>query len=291
MRHGFGVVCITGAIAISFGSPLARAGSNAAIQKHCFWRVTNAKAPFYLLGSVHSLLPSDYDRSATIEKAIQQSQQIFFEIDPKDHDLFAQKLTAAAKLPNGQTIAARITPRACDNLRSMTTSGSDQWRHMYPWAVAMLLQDSRLQGVTYTYGVDHYVAEKARRYSKTMHGLETVDEHVGVFSQMQDADGEAYLLQAMRHAKDAPRRYRQDVAAWRAGDTNRLYSLQAREAREAPGVWWRLLDERNAKWLPKIEAAIDSGTPTLVVAGVLHFVGPHSLLALLEQRGYRIEQL
>jgi hypothetical protein len=259
--------------------------------KHCLWRVTNAKGPFYLLGSVHSLLPSDYDKSSVIENAVKQSQQIFFEIDPKDHELFAQNLRTAAKLPNGQTISRKITPRTCDHLRTMTTSGGDAWRHLYPWAIAMLLQDSRLHGVTYEYGIDHYVAEKARRYGKSTRGLETVDEHVGVFSQMQDADAEAYLLQAIGRAKEGPRRYRQDVAAWKIGDANKLYALHASEAKEAPKVWSRLLDERNARWLSKIETAIDSGTPTLVVAGALHFVGPHSLLVLLERHGYIIEQL
>ena len=39
------------------------------------------------------------------------------------------------------------------------------------------------------------------------------------------------------------------------------------EMKEAPTVWWRLLDRRNARWIPRIEAAIESGKPTLVVAG------------------------
>jgi hypothetical protein len=39
------------------------------------------------------------------------------------------------------------------------------------------------------------------------------------------------------------------------------------------------------------EAAIKSGTPTLVVAGALHFSGPRSVIARLQKRGYKIEQL
>ena len=49
--------------------------------KHCLWRITNAPAPFYLLGSVHALQPSDYHRTPVIEEAINQSQQFFFEFD------------------------------------------------------------------------------------------------------------------------------------------------------------------------------------------------------------------
>jgi uncharacterized protein len=67
--------------------------------------------------------------------------------------------------------------------------------------------------------------------------------------------------------------------------------MHVRRMKEAPTVWWRLLDRRNAKWIPKLEAVIKSGTPTLVVAGALHFSGPHSVIALLQKRGYKIEQL
>jgi uncharacterized protein len=82
-----------------------------------------------------------------------------------------------------------------------------------------------------------------------------------------------------------------DVTAWKSGDTNRLYAMHVRRMQEAPTVWWRVLDRRNAKWIPRLEAAIKSGTPTLVVAGALHFSGPHSVIALLQKRGYKIEQL
>lgn len=99
------------------------------------------------------------------------------------------------------------------------------------------------------------------------------------------------MLQAIVHAREAPQRFRQNVAAWKVGDTKRLYALHTGEMKEAPTVWWRLLDQRNARWIPRIEAAIKSGKPTLVVAGALHFAGPRGVLALLEQRGYKIEQL
>jgi uncharacterized protein YbaP (TraB family) len=71
----------------------------AASAKHCLWRVTNARAPFYLLGSVHALQRSDYEKALAVEEAIKQSQLTLFEVDPKEDQTFAQKLGAAARLP------------------------------------------------------------------------------------------------------------------------------------------------------------------------------------------------
>ena len=278
------------AIVFVFVSGLA-AAEVAASAKHCLWRVTNARAPFYLLGSVHSLQRSDYEKALAVEEAIKQSQLILFEVDPKEDQTFAKKLVEAARLPRGEQIRGKISPKTYNYLRKITINGMAEWQHLYPWAIAMLLDYPTLRGVSSTYGVDNHVAQMARRYSKRTGGVETVDEHVHVFSDMHMIEGEVYLLQAMIHAAEASQQFRLDVAAWKSGDTNRLYAMHVRRMKEAPTIWWRLLDQRNAKWIPRLEAAIKSGTPTLVVAGALHFSGPRSVIALLQKRGYKIEQL
>ena len=278
------------AIVFIFVSSLA-AAEVAPSAKHCLWRVTNARAPFYLLGSVHSLQRSDYEKALAVEEAIKQSQLILFEVDPKENQTFAKKLGEAARLPRGEQIRGKISPKTYNYLRKITINGMAEWQHLYPWAIAMLLDYPTLRGVSSIYGVDNHVAQMARRYSKRTGGVETVDEHVHVFSDMHMIEGEVYLLEALIHAAEASQQFRLDVAAWKSGDTNRLYAMHVRRMKEAPTIWWRLLDQRNAKWIPRLEAAIKSGTPTLVVAGALHFSGPRSVIALLQKRGYKIEQL
>jgi uncharacterized protein len=120
--------------------------------------------------------------------------------------------------------------------------------------------------------------------------LKARDEHVRVFSDMHMIEGEVYLLQALVHAPEAQKRFQLDVAAWKSGDTNRLYAIHAKEMKEAPTVWWRL-DRRNANWVPRLDSALKSGIPALVVAGALHFSGPRSVIARLQKCGYKIEQL
>jgi len=105
-------------------------------------------------------------------------------------------------------------------------------------------------------------------------------------------EGEVVLLEALVDAGEAPQRYQQEIAAWKQRDTNRLYGIYHGRMKEAPTVWWRLLDRRNAKWVPRIEAALKSRQPTMIVPGALHFSGPRSVLVLLQQqRGCKIEQL
>ncbi len=288
-KSSIAVSIVLGEILIAISS--LQAAETGSTGKHCLWRISNARAPFYLLGSVHALQRTDYQRVPGIEEAIKQSQQVFFEVDPKEDEVFAKKLSETARLPRGQQIIGKVSPKTYNYLRKISLNGMNEWQHLHPWAVAMLLDYPKLQGVSYMYGVDHYVAERARHYSKTTGGLETADEHIRVFSDMHEIEGEVYLLQALVHAAEAAQQYQANVAAWQSGNTNRLYAMHVRQMKEAPTVWWRLLDRRNANWVPRIEAAIKSGKPTLVVAGALHFSGPRSVIALLQKRGYVIEQL
>ena len=260
--------------------------------KHCLWRVTGTRAPVYLLGSIHSLRAGDYPLAPVIEDAVKQSQEFWFEVDPRRDDLFAKKIVAAAKYPNGVQIKGRINPKTYAYLQKITQGGMNVWQHVKPWAIAaFLLRHPGYERLSYAYGIDNHIAEEAKHRGRPVGGMESIDEHVRVFSDMQEIEGEVFLLQTLVYADEGPKRFAESVAAWKTGDVDHLYEMDLPQIKEAPTVWWRLLDRRNARWIPRIETVIKSGRPSMIVAGCLHFPGPHGVLALLKARGYKIEQL
>jgi uncharacterized protein len=280
-----GLACLIGS-AVS-GAQTSQTG------KHCLWRVTNARAPFYLLGSIHGLRLSDYRLAPAIENAIQQSHQFWFEIDPRRNDLFTKKIAQAARYPRGTSIRDKIDPKTYAFLTRITRGGQMRvWQNMKPWAIALLLvHNPGLAGISHAVGADHHIFEVARARSCPVGGLVSMDEHVRVFADMSDMESEVFLLQTLIYADEAAKRFPEEVAAWRSGNTEHLYEMELPQMQEAPSVWWRILERRNARWIPRIETEIKSGIPTMIVAGALHFCGPHGVIALLEKRGYKIEQL
>ena len=284
------IAFVTGLLVITTG---ACAAQNPTSGKHCLWRVTNARAPFYLLGTMHSLRLSDWKFSPGIEEAIRQSHQFWFEIDPNRGDLFTRKITAAARYPRGTLIKDKIDPKTYAFLVKITPGGQLRvWQELKPWALALfLLRDSRYHSFGAGFGADAHVFEEAKMRSCPVGGIETMDEHVRVFSDMNDMESEVFLLQTLIYADEDAKNVSQSVAEWRAGDCDQIYSAILPRMKEAPSVWWRILDHRNAMWIPRIETEIKTGIPTMIVAGALHFCGPHGVIALLEKRGYKIEQL
>src|SRR5947208_4234647 len=85
--------------------------------KCCVWRVTNAKAPFYLVGSIHALSKKDYPLPTPYEIALKQSNRLIFEFDPSRHAEFEKKFESAAKYPPGQDIRSKINPELLAWLR------------------------------------------------------------------------------------------------------------------------------------------------------------------------------
>src|SRR5947208_5891825 len=76
--------------------------------KCCVWRVTNAKAPFYLVGSIHALSKKDYPLPAPYELALKNSRRFLFEFDPSRHVEFEKKFETAGNYLRGQDIGSKI---------------------------------------------------------------------------------------------------------------------------------------------------------------------------------------
>src|SRR6266487_180347 len=97
--------------------------------KCCVWQVTNAKAPFYLVGSIHALSKKDYPLPAPYEIALRDARRLLFEFDPTQHAEFERKFEAAGKYPPGQDIRSKIHPELLAWLRrNVLTVNADHRR-------------------------------------------------------------------------------------------------------------------------------------------------------------------
>ena len=260
--------------------------------KHFLWRVTNAPAPFYLLGSFHALRGSDYPLGSVIDGAIGQCKRFVFEFDVQHADEagFDGKMRKAATYPRGTTLKQKVQPQTYAYIQKIAKIRASEYDHLKPWVLAYMVGNPLFRGVYTYYGVEGYALRKSG--SHDIWGLETVAEHIHVLSDMTDVEGEVFLLQTLVYADREGKHFPDEVAAWKSGDTERLVQMGAAKDREAPFLTWRLIDHRNQNWIPKIETAIKEGKkPTMVIVGARHLCGPHNVIGMLQARGYKLEQL
>ncbi|MGE5209113.1 MAG: TraB/GumN family protein [Alphaproteobacteria bacterium] len=272
----------------------------------CVWRVTNAKAPFYLVGSIHALSKKDYPLPEPYELALKDSNRFVFEFDPTRHVEFQKKFEAAAKYPRGQDIRSKISPELLawlrKNMFTVMPEGRDgngervenfdsQLRYKPWWIAQHLATPAAYSKTSASHGLDNYFVDHAMKTGKEIAGLESVNEHVAVMGGLSDRDGEFMLQDALDQPNNGAKEFSRMYKAWRKGDTNALWAGDAHLRERAPRIAARFVDDRNAKWISRIEAELRTGKPTAIVAGALHFSGPRSVIVLLQKHGYLIEQL
>src|SRR5439155_17393946 len=184
----------------------------------CVWRVTNAEAPFYLVGSVHALSRKDYPLPVPYEIALKDARRLLFEFDPTQHAEFEKKFERAAKYPPGQDIRSKIHPDLLAWLRENITTANDSPRHgkrpragsfdsglgYKPWWIAQhLVGPATYSNGSASHGLDDYFVASAKRSGKEIAGLESVDEHVAVLAGLSDRDGEIILRNALAPRKNS----------------------------------------------------------------------------------------
>ena len=84
------------------------------------------------------------------------------------------------------------------------------------------------------------------------------------------------------------------VQAWRTGDTAGMEATATRAVREHPELRpliEALVYQRNAAMARQVADFLKTSKTRFVVVGSLHLVGDRSILKLLAEKGYRIEQL
>ena len=155
----------------------------------------------------------------------------------------------------------------------------------------MLLFDLRKLGFQPDRGVEQYVLARARGAGKEIVGLETLEFQIGLFDALPPEQQQAMLEQTLDEIDEGAEVLSKMVAAWRAGELESLSSELLEDFGDFPGLYEKLVTDRNNAWVPKLEWLLTDGQHHLVVVGALHLVGPDNVIELLEERGLKAERL
>lgn len=266
-------------------------------QRTCLWVVEAGAGRVFLLGSIHVLRQDSYPLPAAIEAAYAASRTVVFETDiDRMQDPRAQsRMLELGTYPQGQTLFAALgtdTRRRLEQKLEAAGVPPQGVANLKPWMVALTLASLEFQRLGFDpgIGVDMHFHQRAKADGKRVVGLETVEQQLQVFAALDAAGQEALLVETLQELDHLPRMSAEILAFWRSGDTAGLHGLLFKTIDQYPLIRDRVLTERNRAWLPRIEELIRAGEPALVVVGAMHLIGPGSIIELLQQKGYGVEQ-
>lgn len=284
---------VTGVAAPTAGRAQVLPGSS----KTSLWAIPTAGGAVYLMGSIHFMRAEDYPLPPAMDAAYAASHAVIFETDIglMQAPRVQARMLELGMLPAGRsafdTLDPQIRRRLEDKLAEIGVPG-EAVAGFRPWMVALTLSSLEFQrlGFDPNLGVDLHYFNQAKADRKRIAGLETVEFQLQLLAGMNAAAEEAFLTLTLQDLAQVPEFASRMVGLWRSGDAEGLQELLFKTIDQHPDVRNRMLAQRNRVWAGKIEELIRQAEPVLVIVGVMHLIGPGSVVELLQARGYRVEQ-
>lgn len=266
------------------------------------WKVSSGANSMYLLGSFHLLKPTDYPLAPSVDAALADAQQLYFEVSPQEMESadLADKMNRTALRTDGRTLQQALPPKAWAGLRAYAAKAGmplEPLQPFKPWFVALALTLAEFQklGFSPALGLDQHLMQAAARSQKPAWGLETADAQIQMLDSMDAAIQGDFLAETLLDLQDMPGQTDTLHRAWREGDAKGLERESMADLRARfPALYTRLIVDRNRAWLPQLQDLLDGKKPggrALVVVGALHLVGRDGVVRMLADKGYRVERL
>ncbi|MBV2130283.1 TraB/GumN family protein [Arsukibacterium indicum] len=278
---------------------LATACSSASVlAETSMWKVSKGDDYLYVGGTVHFLPESAFPLPAEFDAAYQATDTLVLEVKmPDPTDVAAQTaLLQAMAYSDGRSLAKVLSPEVYQQVSDYFAPYGVQLQQLdgyKPGFIALqMLAIEMMKAKMAGEGVDSYFDKRAQADGKAMAYLETVESQLNLLANMGEGYEDAFMKINLEQFADFESYFAEMIAAWRAGDMNKLNKLAVEPARQLdPVLYQALFVERNNAWLPQIEQMFGNDSKELVLVGGGHLAGDDSVLALLQQAGYLVEQV
>ena len=272
-------------------------GAAAQTGRSFLWKVQSGTNVMYLAGSVHALTVDAYPLNPAYQRAFEASSTLVEEIDLAEADPLTGGLGLLAKgmYTDGRTfntVVSKETAALVAEKLKGTPLALELIQPMKPWMVMLMLEalGAQTAGLDPQLGLDKHFYDLANEKGKQVIGLETAESQMDRFDKMPERMQEQMLRSELEEMETEQSSLRSILTAWQNGDAATIEKMLLGSFSDNPAAYNSLITERNRNWMPQLETCLKRPSPCFVVVGAAHVVGPQGLLAMLQQRGYKVEQ-
>lgn len=275
------------------------------VNAQLLWKVSGngLTQPSYIMGTHHLAPLTIKDSIAGIQKALDETQQVYGELKMSDIQAPAtmQAMQKMMMIQSDTTLVSLLTPEEYETANKFCKENL-----MMDLAVAPKLKPAFLlnNAVVVTYmkhvggfnpqeQLDTYFQTQAIQKGKKVEGLETPEFQFNLLYNAASLQRQAQQLMCiLNNIDEGVELLKRVTIAYMKQDLEAM--LKENDKRDGtqcdplPGENEAMLDNRNRAWADKLPA-IMKVTPTFVAVGALHLPGEEGLLNLLKKQGYKVE--
>ena len=260
----------------------------------------------YFLGTTHVLPPGINWQTSDMQALFAKSEELVLEVSDADSEAQSaemEKLFLERKRgPDSKILADLIWPENRAEFRkwarelAVTARELDAiplWQMTFIYEYGLAFE----AGATSEDGVESVLTKIYTDAGKPIGSIETAMSGLTGLSELSDEEQIAPfngILYERRYALGDAAESEADAfareKAWAEGEVTE-FDFGDEKALMKDGTYRVLIYDRNVQWTDWIVARMDRPGHLLLAVGSAHLSGPHSVLRLLEKKGYRVERL
>lgn len=253
------------------------------------WVVKDADTTIYLFGTVHVLKPGLSWFDEGVKAAFDKSDEIVLEMVLPEPAEVQKVMMPLVVDPDGPPLPQKLHANKRDAYTAVLTklgvppTGFDA---LYPWFAAVTMSQIMLQKAGYdpASGAERAIDIAAKKAGKPVSGLETLQQQLGFFANLPEADQIAFLELGVDQFDEGVTTIDAMVSSWSKGDPETLAKVMNRDIDQLKAISEVLLTKRNIAWAEWIDNRLKKPGTVFMAVGAGHLAGKDSVQVLLGTR-------
>lgn len=256
-------------------------------QNSLLWKIegNGLQNPSYLFGTVHMICKNEFQMSDKLQKAINSSEQAYFEIDMGNPNFMSEM---QANMMGDKSITSQISKEDADYINSLLKSkfgmGIEAFDQMKPMMVMSLLMQSAFPCELTS--LEGEIISQLKDKNRPMGGLSSVKEQYGYLDRFIDVNQMVTTIKSLND-EEFKTVFESIRSLYQNEDIKGLDDIMVKYTGANPEMYDILMVERNVIWSERIPEII-SKQSTLVAVGSGHLAGEKGLISLLQAKGYQL---
>jgi uncharacterized protein YbaP (TraB family) len=249
------------------------------------------KEPSYLFGTIHIICSKDMFPAERFDPYFNKTRQLVLEFDMDDQAVLQTAVTGSM-LKDGKGVKDMVTAEdyakidaAFKDYLGMSFDPLQRFKPMV--ASTYLMTSPKVIGCQPPVVYDSHLAQRAGERKMPVLGLETASDQIAVIDSIPlEKQLKDLVKTASDPSKDAME-FQSLYKTYLTQESDELYLLATEGLKTQGYSQEKMLDQRNARWIPLIEREVRS-MPTFFAVGSGHLGGKMGVVALLRAKGFKL---